>query len=130
MSLKTVQAFHTFDTVNHEILIKKLELYGVRNTNLKWFKNYLSGRKQGISYNSTLSELKDIVCGVPQGSILGPLLFLIYVNDLYISSKISNFILFADDTNIFLSGKNLKAIFSSLNRELVHVSDWFKANKL
>ena len=91
-----------FDTVDHKILIRKLELYGIRNNNLKWFKNYLTGRKQGVSFSSGLSQLKNIVCGVPQGSILGPLLFLIYVNDLYLSSNILNFILFADDTNIII----------------------------
>ena len=73
---------------------------------------------------------KKILCGVSQGSILGPLLFLVYVNDLYISSKSLQFILFADDTNIFLSGKDLKSIFLTLNKELEKVSEWFRANKI
>ena len=119
-----------FDTVNHKILIRKLELYGVKNSYLKWFQNYLSDRKQGVSYPGGISKLMNIVCGIPQGSILGPLLFLIYVNDLYLSSKLLNCILFADDTNLFLSGKNIKTLFSSMNSELSHITDWLKSNKL
>ena len=119
-----------FDTVNHEILLKKLDMHGIRNNNLLWFRNYLSRRQQAVSFSSINSSLKKIICGVPQGSILGPLLFLIYVNDLYVSSKILNFTLFADDTNIFFSGENLKSMFSSINEELIHVSNWFRANKL
>ena len=99
-----------FDTVDHNILLQKLEYYGVKKSYLKWFKSYLSERKQGVSYPNGISKLKNIICGVPQGSILGPLLFLIYVNDLYLSSKLLNFILFADDTNLFLTGKKLKNI--------------------
>ena len=119
-----------FDTVDHQILIKKLEIYGIKNSNLSFFKSYLSERKQGVSYDNTHSKLRPIVCGVPQGSILGPLLFLIYVNDLYVSSKILNIILFADDTNLFLSHKNLKTLFSKMNVELTKINEWFKANKL
>ena len=119
-----------FDTVDHKILTKKLELYGIKNNNLNFFKSYLSDRKQGVSFNNTHSQLKPIVCGVPQGSILGPLLFLIYVNDLYLSSKLLHFILFADDTNLFFSHKNLKTLFFKMNAELSKINEWFKANKL
>ena len=90
----------------------------------------MSDRKQGVSFNNTHSQLKPIVCGVPQGSILGPLLFLIYINDLYLSSKLLHFILFADDTNLFFSHKNLKTLFSKMNAELSKINEWFKANKL
>ena len=80
-----------FDTVNHEILITKLENYGVRGSNIKWYSNYLEGKKQFICFDEKNTELENITCGVPQSSILGPLLFLIYINDIYKSSDILNF---------------------------------------
>ena len=116
-----------FDTVDHEILIKKLENYGVRNTNLKWFKSYLSKRKQFVTNGSSILEITH---GVPQGSILGPLLFLIYINDIAKCSKLLNFILFADDTTAFLSGKNAFEVFKTVNAELPNLQTWFFANKL
>ena len=92
-----------FDTVNHEILFTKLEYYGIRGIALDWFKSYLSGRKQFVEYNNVYSSNASISCGVPQGSILGPLLFLLYINDLaYASQKIFS-LLFADDSNLFFS---------------------------
>ena len=100
-----------FDTVDHNILISKLKQYGVTGTNLNWFENYLAGRKQCVTFDGKLTTTKQIECGVPQGSILGPLLFLIYVNDLYKTSKLLDFILFADDTNLFYSLKNFKFKF-------------------
>ena len=119
-----------FDTVNHEILITKLENYGVRGSNIKWFSNYLEGRKQFICFGEKNTELENITYGVPQGSILGPLLFLIYINDIYKSSDILNFILFADDTNLFFSHKDIKHLFNTVNIELAKIQEWFKANKL
>ena len=87
-----------FDTVDHNILLKKLSIYGIRNTNLKWFKSYLSDRKQYISTDQGNTDVETILCGVPQGSILGPLLFLIFVNDLSKPTLLDP-IMFADDTN-------------------------------
>ena len=91
-----------FDTVNHKMLISKLETYGIRGKNLFWFISYLTNQIQFIKYNNLNTSFQKIVCGVPQGSVLGPLLFLIYVNDLKDTSKSLDCIMFADDTNFFL----------------------------
>ena len=95
-----------FDTLNHNILLHKLNLYGIRGLANVWIQNYLSERKQHVVYNQKISTENNIVCGVPQGSILGPLLFLLYINDLPLSSNSSHFIIFADDTNILFSHKD------------------------
>ena len=119
-----------FDTIDHDILLYKLEHYGFRGIFLEWFKNYLSNRKQYVSYNSCDSELKDIVCGVPQGSILGPLLFILYVNDITNTSDMLEFILFADDTTILYLHPNIENQINRINKKLKEVSNWFKTNKL
>ena len=97
-----------FDTVNHDILLKKLEHYGIRGNALKWFRSYLTNRKQYVSLNGECSESKHITCGVPQGSCLGPLLFLIYINYLPNISEVLHFYLFADDTNIYYEAETIK----------------------
>ena len=119
-----------YDTIDHQILLYKLEAYGIRGTALSWFKDYLCNRQQYVAFNSTESTKLMIKCGVPQGSILGPLLFLLYINDIVNSFNLLSFILFADDTNLFYSHNDLKTLIDTLNRELVKVSLWFKCNKL
>ena len=119
-----------FDTINHDILLVKLSHYGVRGKALEWFRNYLSNRKQFVQIDNHNSELRPISCGVPQGSILGPLLFIIYINDFYKSSDVLSFILFAHDSNLFYSHANPITLFSTVNLELKRVVEWVKANKL
>ena len=119
-----------FDTVNHNILFEKLEMYGVRGIALDWFRSYLNNRYQYVVYNGEQSDKKLITCGVPQGSILGPLLFLLYINDLANVSKKLFALLFADDSNMFLSGKNIDELVSSMNSEMEKVIDWLNVNKV
>ena len=119
-----------FDTVNHRILLSKLENYGIRGCALEWFRSYLSDRKQYVSVNGSNSNLLSITCGVPQGSVLGPLLFLIYINDLPNASKKLTFYLFADDTNIYYESKDLFNLIKIVNKELRLVKKWLDANKL
>ena len=95
-----------FDTVDHTILIDKINSYGIKNNSFKWFSSYLSNRTQFIQAGAIKTFSLDIICGGPQGSILGPLLFIIYVNDLCISSKIFEPMIFADDTNLLFTQKH------------------------
>ena len=119
-----------FDTVNHEILLAKLENYGIRGVINSWFRSYLTDRNQTTEVNNVVSEAETTLCGVPQGSVLGPLLFLLYINDIYKSSSLFAFYLFADDTSIILANNNLKELETLVNRELGNVNEWLKANKL
>ena len=119
-----------FDTVDHQIFLKKLSLYGVKGKSLEWFESYLSERKQYIEVEGQKTYFLNITCGVPQGSILGPLLFLLYINDLCKASNIITPIMFADDTNLFYSNKNIKILFKEINIELKNIAEWLRANKL
>ena len=119
-----------FDTVNHEILFAKLECYGIRGLANDWFKSYLSNRQQYVSIDDTESDKLSITCGVPQGSVLGPLLFLIYINDIANVSDILYLVLFADDSNAFLSGSDVNYLVSTMNIELRKVIEWLNTNKL
>ena len=119
-----------FDTVDYKILTKKLELYGIKDCSLRWFESYLSNKEQFITYSDKQTNIETIIFGVPQGSILGPLLFLIFVNDLHKVKKYLNPIMFADDTNFFCSHKNVKILLQIVNSELKLVTEWILAKKL
>ena len=107
-----------FDTVNHSIVIKKLEHYGIGGEGFDWFRSYLSNRRQYVTVNGKRSEQKPVTYGVPQGSVFGPLLFLIYINDLPSVSKVHSFYLSADDTKIYYKSSDIVHLQKVMNREL------------
>ena len=119
-----------FDTVDHKILLKKLCHYGIRGIPLDLFTSYLSGRYQFVTANGASSNLAEILYGVPQGSVLGPLLFLIYINDL--NRTIYNSVThhFADDTNLVCFGRSLKSLSNKINPDLRNLTRWLQANKI
>ena len=119
-----------FDTIDHTILLNKLERYGIRGVANSWLTSYLSNRYQFVEHNQISSQRLKIRCGVPQGSILGPTLFILYINDMYKVSNKLKFILFADDTNILISGKDINQVCNTLNTELAKLCNWFSVNKL
>ena len=119
-----------FDTVNHKILLKKLEHYGVRGIPNKLLESYLTNRKQSVSINGVTSNNTNINCGVPQGSVLGPLLFLIYINDLNLAIKYCTTRHFADDTNLLIKNSSPKKLKKYLNLDLKSLVKWLKVNKI
>lgn len=119
-----------FDTLNHKILLNKLHHYGLRGMVHNWLSSYLTNRQQYVQIGKIKSRVTNIQCGVPQGSILGPLLFILYINDLTNIIDDANIILFADDTNIFLSSKDLVTLTEKTNSVLSKISNWFQLNKL
>ena len=118
-----------FDTIDHDILLYKLNVYGIRGISNKWFASYLSNRKQYTEIHKCKSSQKHITSGVPQGSILGPILSLIYINDI-INSASLNLLPFADDTTIYKSGPDIDILIYNINQKLKHLYDWLCANKL
>ena len=119
-----------FDTCDVSILLSKLNHYGFRGITNCWFHSYLTERYQYTTINGTSSKLQKMSCGVPQGSILGPILFLLLINDLATSSELLFTLLFADDTTLQISSSNIYELYNKANRELKIISEWFKANKL
>ena len=125
-----------FDTLEHAVIFDKMEKYGIRGNTLEWFKSYLHKRhlrvrlKAGDQGTNTLSDTFPVNYGTPQGSRLGPLIFLIFYNDLSQNLMHSNCIQFADDTTIYCSGRNLRYLKWQITEDLCKISDWFKANKL
>jgi len=119
-----------FDTVNHSILLKKLSHLGIRGIALDWFRSYLTNRKQYVSISGGQSSESYIRLGVPQGSVLGPVLFLLYINDMCNCSRKLNFVHFADDTTAFRSGVDIDRLVQDVNTELVALNDWLCCNRL
>ena len=119
-----------FDTVNHNILIGKCEKYGISGSALNLLKSYLTNRKQCVEYQEVRSALEDVTLGVPQGSILGPLLFLLYINDLPNACANSECLLYADDTAIIFESKNIVELQQTINDELRTLNKWLQSNQL
>ena len=119
-----------FDSLDHSILKNKLKHYGIRGIVFDWFDSYLTSREQYLCFNNVESDLELVTFGVPQGSILGPILFTLYINDIINSSSLLYPILFADDTNLLISGTNYDDVITVLNPELNQLSQWFQSNKL
>ena len=119
-----------FDSVNYIILLKKLEQYGIRNRNLTLIENYLSRRQQCTIANSVKSTVLPLTCGVPQGSILGPLFFLLYINDCISVDDTHSTMLYADDSVLYVSGKDVNVLAVRLTQALHGFSTWSSRNKL
>ena len=119
-----------FDTIDHKIRLNKLCMYGIRGITHNWFKNYLSERYPYVSINNCSSSLQKIKCGKPQGSILGPIISLRYINDLPNACNILRFLLYADDTNILYKNLDTRSITDTMNKEIPKVTEWFNSNKL
>ena len=130
----TIAAFidfkKAFDTVDHSILLRKLQHYGLGNDTLIWIKSYLSQRKQRCTINGRTSSELFIECGVPQGSIMGPMLFLLYINDLHNAFECTNYYLYADDTVVYMSDADKSIAHAGLQHDLYGLSRWCNLNRV
>ena len=118
-----------FDTVDHSILIKKIDYYGIRGVAKNLITSYLTNRKQYVQVNGSKSKYLPITCGVPQGSVLGPLLFLLFINDIVHSCPEAKLVMFADNTSVFFSSKKLAQLTAQAKETLKHLMNWFEANR-
>ena len=119
-----------FDTVDHEILISKLAKYGITGIENNWFKSYLTNRSQYCSIDGQVSDIMEIDCGIPQGSCLGPLLFIIYLNDFEHCLEHSRANMYSDDTEITISSNNQVELIEKAQAELLNIAEWMRINKL
>ena len=119
-----------FDTVDHRILIKKLGAYGIRGISGEWLTSFLTSRKQFCSVNGQKSEARLVTCGIPQGSYLGPLLFIIYLNDFEKCLELFRASMYADDTHVTLTSSNTDDLLTNAHKELRNISKWMRINKL
>ena len=129
-SVTFIDLIKAFDTVNHEILLKKIYLCGIKDKELCWFRSYLSHRKQCCKTGGRISTFEDITCGVPQGSCLGPLFFLVYISDLHLFLNYSEVNMYADDTSISFSSDSIPEINKKVNYDHLCLKTWMESNKL
>ena len=127
MFLDLKKAFHTVD---HKILLEKLSRYGVQENVINWFRSYITERKQFCRINGECSKPLGVTCGIPQGSCLGPLFFIINLNDFEECSKFSSASMYADDTHMSVVFEDINKLTQLMNEELENISEWVKINKL
>ena len=119
-----------FDTIGHSVLLQKLSTYGVKDKELEWFNSYLFNRKNYVCVDRNISSPEPVYCGVPQGSILGPLLFIIFINDLSDYIKHASVIMYADDTLLYVSHESKEKIENDLNQDMQNLLSYFRKNEL
>lgn len=119
-----------FDTVDHNLLLVKLYKYGIRGHIHEWLKSYLNKRQQYVQFKQNNSDCQSVICGIPQGSVLGPKLFILFINNVYEVVHNTNILLFADDTTFFKAGNNLDNLIDDVSKDMTMLKKWFNQNKL